>query len=119
MFYDLVRVSDVIVENMGPGVAERLGITFRKLNAPIKGRFTVELRVLVRGLTEIFRHLILCSKLPVGIMSTTGFPPNKYVRAGISVVDISAGLHAVSGILALLYRRKLTGRGGELESVPL
>ena len=48
-------------------------------------------------------------------MSTTGFPPDRYVRAGVSLVDMSTGLQAASAILALLLQRKETGKGAELK----
>jgi crotonobetainyl-CoA:carnitine CoA-transferase CaiB-like acyl-CoA transferase len=51
----------------------------------------------------------------VGIMSTTGFPPDHYARAGISLVDMATGMHAASGVLALLLERQKSGnKGAEL-----
>ncbi|MHB2035141.1 MAG: CaiB/BaiF CoA transferase family protein [Nitrososphaerales archaeon] len=115
LFYELVRVSDVIIENMGPQVAERLGITYRKIKRANPGAIYCRIESFGRGPYKNVPAFDPVLQAAVGIMSTTGFPPDKFVRAGISVVDVSAGLHAASGILALLYRRKLTGVGGELE----
>ena len=53
-----------------------------------------------------------------GIMSTTGFAPDKYARSGVSMVDMSAGMHAVIAILSSLLSREINGRGGLVE-VPL
>ena len=114
LFYELVRVSDVIVQNMGPGVAEKLGLTFKRIERANPRAIYCRIESFGKGPYKNIPAFDPVLQSSVGIMSTTGFPPDKYVRAGISVVDISAGLHAVSGILALLYRRNLTRRGGEL-----
>ncbi len=54
----------------------------------------------------------------VGIMSTTGFPPDSYTRVGVSMVDMSAGMHAAIAILFMLLSRDQNGVGGLVE-VPL
>ena len=115
LFYELVRVSDVIVENMGPQVAERLGITYRKIKSVNPKAIYCRIESFGKGPYKNVPAFDPVLQAAVGIMSTTGFPPDNFVRAGISVVDVSAGLHAASGILALLYRRKLTGKGGQVE----
>jgi crotonobetainyl-CoA:carnitine CoA-transferase CaiB-like acyl-CoA transferase len=114
LFYELAEVSDVIIQNLGPGVAEKLGVTFRKIKRTNPKAIYCSIESFGKGPYENIPAFDPVLQASVGIMSTTGFPPDKYVRAGISVVDVSAGLHAVSGILALLYRRNLTQTGGEL-----
>ncbi len=114
LFYELVGVSDVIIQNLGPRVAEKLGVTFRKIKRVNPTAIYCSIESFGKGPYENIPAFDPVLQASVGIMSTTGFPPDKYVRAGISVVDVSAGLHAVSGILVLLYRRNLTRMGGEL-----
>ena len=48
-------------------------------------------------------------------MSLTGDPDGPPYRAGISVFDVMAGLHATIGVLAALHRREDTGRGQHVE----
>jgi len=48
-------------------------------------------------------------------MSVTGFPPDKYARAGVTFLDIMAGVIAVNGILAALLRREKYGVGSYVE----
>ncbi len=50
-----------------------------------------------------------------GLMSLTGDPDGPPYRAGISVFDVMAGLHANIGILAALHHRDSTGRGQHVE----
>ncbi|MGI0090391.1 MAG: CaiB/BaiF CoA transferase family protein [Nitrososphaerales archaeon] len=114
LFYDLVRISDVIVENMGPGASERLGITYGKIKRSNSRAIYCRIESFGKGPYESIPAFDPVLQAAVGIMSTTGFPPKSYARAGVSIVDVSAGLHAACGILALLNRRNKTGKGGEL-----
>ena len=50
-----------------------------------------------------------------GLMSLTGDPDGPGYRAGISVFDVMAGLHATIGVLAALHQRHETGRGQHVE----
>lgn len=114
LFYRLVRKSDVIVENLGPGVAEKLGLSYEKIRRANRKAIYCQIESFGKGPYERIPAFDPVLQAATGIMSTTGFPPKMYARAGISVVDMASGLHAVSGILALLYRRESTGVGGEL-----
>ena len=50
-----------------------------------------------------------------GVMSMTGDEDGGYIRSPISPIDQMTGVHAFSGILALLYAREKTGKGGEIQ----
>jgi crotonobetainyl-CoA:carnitine CoA-transferase CaiB-like acyl-CoA transferase len=50
-----------------------------------------------------------------GLMSLTGDPEGEPFRAGISVFDVIAGLHATIGVLSALHARQKTGRGQHVE----
>src|ERR1700712_2615651 len=50
-----------------------------------------------------------------GLMSLTGSPDGEPFRAGISVFDVIAGLHATIGVLAALQARQSSGRGQHVE----
>ncbi len=114
IFYHLARKSDVVIENLGPGVADGLGITYRRLKRANPRAVYCKIESFGKGPYEKTPAYDPILQASVGIMSTTGFPPDKYARAGISLVDMSAGLHAATGILALLVRREESGRGAEL-----
>ncbi len=114
LFYQLVRKSDVIVENLGPGVAEELGLSYGNTRRANRRTIYCRIESFGKGPYEKIPAFDPVLQAASGIMSTTGFPPKRYARAGISVIDMASGLHAVSGILALLYSRESTGVGGEL-----
>jgi len=115
IFYDLVKKSDVIIENLGPGVAEDLGITYNRIKRFNSRVVYCKIESFGSGPYEKIPAFDPVLQAAVGIMSTTGFPPDRYVRAGVSMVDMSTGLHAASAILALLFQRQQTGNGAELK----
>jgi crotonobetainyl-CoA:carnitine CoA-transferase CaiB-like acyl-CoA transferase len=119
VFYDLVEKSDVVIDNMRPGVLEQLEVDHtvlvkynpRIISCSINGygsetpdRFkpSFDLMVQARG----------------GGMSLTGFPGEPPVRMGVSIADHVAGIYAMTGILAALHERARTGKGRKIE-VPL
>jgi len=115
LFYDLVRKSDVIIENLGPGVAEDIGVSYPRTKKANRKIIYCKIESFGKGpyeKTPAFDPILQAS---VGIMSTTGFPPDHFARAGVSIVDMSTGLQAAAGILALFLRRNETGRGGEIK----
>ena len=115
IFYDLTRKSDVVIENLGPGVAEGLDIDYRQIKTANPKVIYCKIESFGKGPYEKTPAYDPILQASVGIMSTTGFPPDRYARAGISLVDMSAGLQAAAGILALLVRFKESGRGAELK----
>jgi len=114
LFYELVKKSDIVIENLGPGVAEELGVSYSKTRKANPRAIYCKIESFGSGPYEKSPAFDPILQAAVGIMSTTGFPPDKYARAGVSIVDMSTGLQAASGILSLLFRRVKTRRGGEL-----
>jgi formyl-CoA transferase/CoA:oxalate CoA-transferase len=108
---DLVAVSDVVLENMALDTVERLGITSDDLTAANPG--LVYCAVSGFGLTggERYRRAFdAVLQAETGIMSVTGYPDEPPVKAGPSIVDNSAALAAVAGILAaLVYQQSEAG----------
>jgi itaconate CoA-transferase len=111
----LVERADVFVQNLGPGAAERLGLDAGELTARHP-------RLIVCSLSgygsagpyrdkKAYDLLVQCE---TGLVSVTG-TPQAPAKVGISVADIAAGMYAYAGILAALYERERTGRGGALE----
>lgn len=116
MFKDLVKISDVVLENYAPGVMKRLGIEY-----PI--------------LKEINPRIIMCSisgfgqwgpysqktsfdvvaQATGGLMSVTGHPGSPPVKAGTSIGDLNAAVHAAFSIMAALWHREKTGKGQHID----
>jgi crotonobetainyl-CoA:carnitine CoA-transferase CaiB-like acyl-CoA transferase len=113
---ELARRADVVVENFKPGGLVRFGLDYDTVAAGNP-------RVVYASISG-FGSGPEGSSLPVydlivqaisGLMSLTGEPEGKPLRAGISVFDVMAGLHATIGVLAALNARHVTGRGQHVE----
>jgi crotonobetainyl-CoA:carnitine CoA-transferase CaiB-like acyl-CoA transferase len=112
----LARSADVAIESFGTGVAERLEIdaaTLRALNDRL-----IHCSISGFGRTGPLKNspgydVIL--QAFCGIMSMTGDEDGGYIRSPISPIDQMTGVHAFSGILASLYAREKTGKGGAIQ----
>jgi crotonobetainyl-CoA:carnitine CoA-transferase CaiB-like acyl-CoA transferase len=108
----LVDTADVLIENMRPGVKNRLGFDFDTVHArnprlvygsisgfgqdgPYAGR---------GGVDQIAQGM-------GGLMSVTGLPGTEPTRVGIPVADLAAGLYLAIGVLVALHDRNRTGAG--------
>jgi CoA:oxalate CoA-transferase len=116
VFYDLVKVSDVVYDNFRPGVLERLRAdyeTLKKVNPRI-----ISCSVSGYGLTgpakdrPAFDGVIQAYG---GEMSITGEPGRPPVRSGLAIGDIAGGVYSVVGILAALYARQTSGVGQKVD----
>ena len=111
----LLAKADVLVQNLAPGAAARLGLSYDALH-------------------EMHPRLIICDISGYGsdgpyrdkkaydllIQSESGFlsitgTPEEPVKAGISIADISAGMYAYSNILAAIIQRGRTGEGCRID----
>ena len=116
IFLDLVKQSDVVIENYRPGTMEKLGFEYedlKKINpkiiyaaisgfghsGPYRTRPAYDMIVQAMG----------------GIMSITGEPGQAPVRVGSSIGDITAGIFGAVGILAAIEARHKTGEGQKVD----
>jgi itaconate CoA-transferase len=115
VLHELVDTADVIVQNLGPGAAGRLGLSAQEVRAR-------DPRKIVVGITgwgsdgpwadrKAYDLLVQCE---TGLVSLTGTPAD-VAKVGVSIADIAAGMYAFSGILAALYQREITGEGASIE----
>ena len=114
----LISSSDVVVENFGPGVMERLGFGYADLRKDNPALIYCSLSGF--GRTGPYKHrrgFDLVAQAMSGIMSFTGEradgPP---VKCGAPLSDITAGLLAAMGILAAYAHRLKTGEGQWVET---
>ena len=119
VLHQLLAQTDVLVQNLAPGAAARLGLSYE-------------------ALCERYPHLIVCDisgygddperpgpyrdkkaydlliQSEAGFVSVTG-SPDAPAKAGCSIADIAAGMYAYSGILSALLQRGKTGRGSRID----
>jgi crotonobetainyl-CoA:carnitine CoA-transferase CaiB-like acyl-CoA transferase len=113
---ELAGRADVLIENMRPGGMTRFGLDYDTVRAGNPG--IVYASISGFGTTPEAAKLAgydLMVQGISGLMSLTGDPDGPPYRAGISVFDVMAGLHATIGILAALNRRHETGVGQRVE----
>lgn len=113
---ELARRADVLVENFKPGGLARFGLDYesvaagnpRVIYASISGFGSGPKGRALPGYDLIVQAMS-------GLMSLTGDPDGEPFRAGISVFDVMAGLHATIGVLSALNARHESGRGQHVE----
>ena len=115
VIYRLVKKSDVVVENFGPGTMERLGLGDRDLKSLNPALIYCSLKGFLSGPYEQRTAMDEVVQMMGGLAYMTG-PPGQPLRAGTSVIDIGGGMFGVLGILAALFERQKTGVGQTLKS---
>jgi crotonobetainyl-CoA:carnitine CoA-transferase CaiB-like acyl-CoA transferase len=113
---ELARRADIMVQNFRPGGLSRFGLDYPTVAAgnpgivyaSISGFGSAPEGAALPGYDLIVQAIS-------GLMSLTGNPDGEPFRAGISVFDVIAGLHATIGVLAALQSRQHTGRGQHVE----
>jgi formyl-CoA transferase len=120
LLLDLARRSDVLLENFRPGTLERWNIGPDRL-LEANPRLVIA-RVSGYGQTGPYAAragFASAAEAMGGIRHINGFPGEAPPRIHISLGDSLAGMYAVQGILAALYRRDALGGGGQVIDVSL
>jgi len=116
VFVDLLKKCDIIMENFGPGVLDRLGFTWEKIHeinprivmGSIKGFGS-------SGPYADFKAYENVAQAMGGAMSTTGVPDGPPFVTGAQIGDTGTGLHLAIGLLAALRQAQNTGQGQYVE----
>jgi itaconate CoA-transferase len=111
----LLAQADVLVQNLAPGAAARLGLSYDTLS-PAHPRLVV---CDISGYGEggpyqDKKAYDLLIQSESGFLSVTGTPDSP-AKAGCSISDIAAGMYAYSSILSALLLRERTGKGSRLD----
>jgi crotonobetainyl-CoA:carnitine CoA-transferase CaiB-like acyl-CoA transferase len=116
IFLRLVERADVVLENMRVGAVARLGIDYAR--ACERQPRIVYCSISGFGQDGPYRDraaLDLVVQAESGMISITGEPGGRGVRAGVSIADLTAGLYAAFGIVTALHARERSGRGQYLD----
>ncbi|HEX9819108.1 MAG TPA: formyl-CoA transferase [Methylomirabilota bacterium] len=116
VFRTLLKSADVLLENFGPGVMERLGFEYPALRQ-VNPRLVF---ASIKGFGSYGPYCDYKSYEPIaqamgGAMSVTGFPDGPPTYVWPSIGDSGTGMHCVIGILAALMQRHATGDGQHVE----
>ena len=112
LFLELVERSDIVVENFRPGTLEKWSLGYDVLRGRNRGIILV--RVSGYGQTGPDAHkagYASVAEAASGLRHMNGFPGGPPPRLALSLGDSLAGMFAVQGALAALYRRTVTGGG--------
>ncbi|MFI2259642.1 formyl-CoA transferase [Streptomyces tubercidicus] len=108
---ELIRRSDVLVENFGPGAVDRMGFTWEHIQEINPRLVYASIKGFGEGPYTKFKAYEVVAQAMGGSMSTTGFEDGPPLATGAQIGDSGTGVHCVAGILAALYQRTHTGRG--------
>ncbi|UEM19851.1 CoA transferase [Skermanella mucosa] len=107
--------ADVVVQNLAPGAASRLGLSYEALAAEKTGIIVCDISGYGNdGPYRDRKAYDLLIQGEAGFLSVTGTPETPS-KAGASVADIAAGMYAYSSILAALFHRANTGQGRHID----
>ncbi|MHA6619510.1 formyl-CoA transferase [Pseudonocardia sp. DLS-67] len=111
LFIEMVKNSDVLVENFGPGAVDRMGFTWDRLQELNPRLVYASIKGFGEGPYTHYKAYEVVAQAMGGSMTTTGFEDGPPTATGAQIGDSGTGIHAVSGILAALLQRNNTGRG--------
>src|SRR5689334_24380488 len=112
---ELLKTSDVMVENFGPGVLDRQGFPWERIKE-INPRI---IYASIKGFgpgpyqdCKAYENVAQCMGVAA---STAGWEDGPPTVTGAQIGDSGTGVHTIAGILAALYQRERTGKGQRVE----
>jgi len=111
----LVAGADILLQNLAPGAAARLGLSHEALKAGNPGLVVCDISGYGESGPFVQKKAYdLLIQAESGLISVTG-SPDEPSRVGISIADIATGMYALTGILSALLRRGRTGQGANVK----
>ncbi|MDR3536736.1 MAG: formyl-CoA transferase [Acetobacteraceae bacterium] len=108
----LIKTSDVMVENFGPGALDRMGFTWARIQELNPKMILASVKGFSEGNAfedlKVYENVAQCAG---GAASTTGFWDGPPTVSGAALGDSNTGMHLAIGILTALRMRDQTGRG--------
>ncbi len=111
----LIAGADVLVQNLAPGAAARLGLTHEALAPANPGLVVCDISGYGESGPFVQKKAYdLLIQAESGVISVTG-SADAPSRVGISIADIATGMYALTGVLGALLRRGRTGQGANVK----
>ena len=111
----IVEEADVVVQNLAPGAAARLGLSYEALSKIKPGIIVCDISGYGNdGPYRDKKAYDLLIQSEAGLVSVTGTPDTPS-KTGTSMADIAAGMYAYTNILAALMHRQQTGEGQHID----
>ncbi|MBD8612469.1 CoA transferase [Pseudomonas putida] len=117
VLHGLLAKADVLVQNLAPGAAARMGLSFDALQARYPRLIVCDISGYGEGGPyEKKKAYDLLIQSEGGFLSVTGGPgEDERAKAGCSIADIAAGMYAYTGVLSALMLRDKTGVGSRID----
>jgi len=113
--HKLLEKADVLVQNLAPGAAARMGFSYDQLQETYPRLIVCDISGYgADGPYRDKKAYDLLIQSESGLLSVTGTPETPS-KAGCSIVDIASGMYAYSNILAALIHRGKTGKGSRID----
>jgi itaconate CoA-transferase len=111
----VIEKADVVVQNLAPGAAARLGLGYERLSSNKPGIIVCDISGYgADGPYRDKKAYDLLIQSEAGFLSVTG-TAEEPCKAGPSIADIAAGMYAYTSILAALLQRGQTGKGQHID----
>jgi itaconate CoA-transferase len=115
----IIEKADVVVQNLAPGAAARLGVSHKALSPHKPGLIVCDISgygddLQNPGPYRDKKAYDLLIQSEAGFVSVTG-TPDEPSKAGPSIADIAAGMYAYTNIMAALMQRAIDGKGRRID----
>ena len=115
ILHDLIGRADVLIQNLAPGAADRLGCSAAELRSARPALVVVDMSGYgSAGPYRDRKAYDMLVQAESGLVSVTG-TEDEPVKTGVPSADIAAGLYAFSAVLSALFRQLRTGEGASIE----
>jgi len=108
----MIKTSDVLVENFGPGALDRMGFSWERIQELNPKMIMASVKGFSEGHSyedlKVYENVAQCAG---GAASTTGFWDGPPTVSAAALGDSNTGMHLAIGILTALMLRGKTGRG--------
>ena len=108
----MIKTSDVLVENFGPGALDRMGFSWERIQALNPKMIMASVKGFSDGHSyedlKVYENVAQCAG---GAASTTGFWDGPPTVSAAALGDSNTGMHLAIGILTALMQRQKTGKG--------
>jgi formyl-CoA transferase len=116
----LIKQSDVLVENFGPGALDRMGFTWEHIRELNPGMIVASVKGFSDGHhyedLKVYENVAQCAG---GAASTTGFDDGPPTVSAAALGDSNTGMHLAIGILTALHARNRNGGKGQKVAVSM
>lgn len=116
IFMELVRKSDVVLDNFRPGVMEKMNLGYERLREVNPGIISASLSGFGKTGPNVHRQALdMTIQAMSGFMDITGFEDGPPTKGGPAISDFIAGLNLTIGVLAAYAYRQRTGEGQAID----